>query len=421
MTGLSRRVGARLGALREPLADKSIRRLWYARLVSEAGDWAARIALALLVFGRTGSPLAATAVTAVSLLPHLGIGQLLATFADRYPHRTVMIVSDVGRGLLYLLLALVDLPVPVALGVAFLAGMGDPPFSAAHSAALPQLAGERYLATQTLFTGTRQAMTLVGFAMGGLLSAAAGPSAALAVNAVSFLVGVVFIAGVRPTRSNDAGAPRALMRTAVRALTSDRLIVVSAAVVTGGATLGIALEGLMVAYAAHLGLGSAGAGLLATVPPVAAILATVLLPTTGQHVRLVRLVCRSVAVLSLIALLAFALDSPLPIVLAGFLAGGALDVMTVPAGAVIGQRLPRATRATAFSFLEGTMKVTHAGAVILAGGLAAATSVPQAAALLTLPGITVAGAGLILLRRYGATVTAAAHAPLADPAPAFAD
>src|SRR6476661_9500064 len=102
-------VRGRLGRLTEPLDDRSVRRLWYARTISEAGNWAARIALTLYVFARTGSPLAATAVTTVSLLPHLGIGQVLGTLADRFPHRRVMVVSEVVRGLLFGLLALTDL------------------------------------------------------------------------------------------------------------------------------------------------------------------------------------------------------------------------------------------------------------------------------------------------------------------------
>src|SRR6476469_8558748 len=107
-----RRVRTRLGRLTEPLSDRSVRRLWYARTVSEAGNWAARIALTLHVFAVTGSPFAAAAVTTVSLLPHLGIGQVLGTLADRFPHRRVMAVSDLVRGLLFLLLAFTDLPVP---------------------------------------------------------------------------------------------------------------------------------------------------------------------------------------------------------------------------------------------------------------------------------------------------------------------
>ena len=397
-----RRVRTRLGRLTEPLSDRSVRRLWYARTVSEAGSWAARIALTLHVFAVTGSPLAAASVTTVSLLPHLGIGQLLGTLADRFPHRTVMVVSDVARGLLFLLLAVTDLPVPALLGVAFLAGLADPPFSAAYAAALPQLAGDRYLAAQTLFTGTRQAMTLLGFAAGGLLVAAAGTSVALGLNGLSFFAGALFIAGIRPTRSREAADRQPLIRPAVRALTSDRLIVVSVAVVTLGTLLGMTVESLMVAYAGHLGLGSTGAGLLATVPPLAAIVTAFFLPTDGEHARLVRLVCCTVAAMAAVSFVVFAMDSPLPLVLVGFLAAGALDVMTVPAGAVIAQRLPQASRGTAFSFLEGLLMVSHAGGALTAGALAAGTSVPTAAAVMTLPAMATAGLGLLALARRGA-------------------
>ena len=396
------RVRRRLGRLTEPLADRSVRRLWYARTVSEAGNWAARIALTLHVFAVTRSPFAAAAVTTVSLLPHLGIGQLLGTLADRFPHRSVMVSSDVVRGLLFVLLALTDLPVPALLGVAFLAGLADPPFSAAYSAALPQLAGDRYLAAQTLFTATRQAMILLGFAAGGLLVAAAGTSLAFGLNGLSFFAGALFVAGIRSTRSRDAADRQPLIRPAVRALTSDRLIVVSVAVVTLGTLLGMAVESLMVAYAGHLRLGPTGAGLLATVPPLAAIATTFCLPTDGEHARLVRLVCCTVAAMATVSFVVFVLDSPLPLVLVGFLAAGALDVMTVPAGAVIAQRLPQSSRGTAFSFLEGLLMVSHASGVLVAGALATGTSVPTAVALMTLPAVATAGIGLVALARRGA-------------------
>jgi len=392
------RIATRLATLTAPLADRSLRRLWYARTVSEVGNWAARIALSLHVFAESGSALAATAVTAVSVLPHLGIGQLLGTLADRFPHRTVMITADIGRGLVYLVLAGTDLPVPYVLALAFLAGMGDPPFAAAYSAALPQLAGDRYLVVQTLFTSTRQIMGLLGFAVGGALVAATSPSVALVLNGVSFFVGVLFIAGIRSTRSGDRGERQPLIRPAVHALTSDRLIVVSAGVVTMGALLGIAVESLVVAYADHLGLGPTGAGLLATVAPGAAVLTSLLLPSSGRHASLVRLVCRTSTVMTAVAFVVFLVDSPLPVVLLGFIAAGAMDVLTVPAGVVIGQRLPQASRGTAFSFLEGLLMTAHAAGAVTAGVLASVVSVPFAAAVLAVPAAGTAVLGLYLVR-----------------------
>ena len=53
-------------------------------MISLLGDWAGRLALTVLVLERTGSPAWAAAVTAVSLAGFVGIGQVLATLADRH-------------------------------------------------------------------------------------------------------------------------------------------------------------------------------------------------------------------------------------------------------------------------------------------------------------------------------------------------
>lgn len=418
------RIGTRVRTLTSPLGDRSLRHLWYARTVSELGNWAARIALSLYVFAESGSALAATVVTAVSVLPHLGIGQLLGTLADRFPHRRVMVTADLVRGVLYLVLAGTDFPVPWVLALAFLAGMGDPPFLAAYSAALPQLAGDRYLVVQTLFTSTRQVMVLSGFGLGGLLVAASSPSIALALNGGSFFLGAAFLFGVRSTRSAAAGERQPLVRPAVRALTTDRLVVVSAGVVTMGSLLGVAVESLVVAYADHLELGPAGAGLLATVAPVAAVVTTFFLPSTGKHHALVRLVCRTSVVTTAVAGLVFAVDSPMPLVLAGFLAVGVMDVLTVPAGVVIGQRLPQASRGTAFSFLEGVLMAAHALGALTVGFLATVLAVPTAAALLAVPAGAAAVIGLVLVgearRPAGAARSPQAAAPVRGAVPVAA-
>jgi MFS family permease len=412
-----RTLGRRFRTLASPLSDVSLRRLWFARLVSEGGDWAARLALGLLVFAQTGSPLATTTVTAVSLLPHLGIGQVLGTLADRFPHRSVMVGAELWRGTIYLVLAFTHLPVPAILALAFVAGLADPPFLAANSAALPLLAGDRYMIVLTLWTSTRQAMTLIGFAAGGLLIAATTPSLALALNAASFLVSIFFIARTRPTRSSAPEDRQPLIRPAVRALTSDRLIMVSAGAVTIAAVLGVTVESLMVAYAAHLGYGATGAGLLATIPPIAALLTALMVSSDGAHAQLVRRVCWMVTGMSLVAFTAFVLDTPMPFVAVAFLAAGALDVMTVPAGAVIGQRLPQASRGTAFSFLEGALGTAQVLGALLAGALATAMSVAHASALLALPALAVGVAGLVAVRRPSQDTPA----PVAVPSPADHD
>ena len=70
-------------------------------MISLLGDWAGRLALTVLVLDRTGSPAWAAAVTAVSLAGFVGIGQVLATLADRFGRVSVMLVADVARAVLF--------------------------------------------------------------------------------------------------------------------------------------------------------------------------------------------------------------------------------------------------------------------------------------------------------------------------------
>ena len=136
---------ARARQLLSPLGMPHFRRLWVADMISLLGDWAGRLALTVLVLERTGSPGWAAAVTAVSLAGFVGLGQVLATLADKHGRIAVMLTADVARAALFAAM-LLHIPVGALLVLAFLAGLATPPFEAARSAALPDLVPEdRYL------------------------------------------------------------------------------------------------------------------------------------------------------------------------------------------------------------------------------------------------------------------------------------
>jgi MFS family permease len=78
---------SRMGAT---LANVEYRTLWFAEAQSSAGDQLAKVALAILVYGRTNSALWAAIVYALTFLPALAGGLGLAHLADRYPRRTVL-------------------------------------------------------------------------------------------------------------------------------------------------------------------------------------------------------------------------------------------------------------------------------------------------------------------------------------------
>ena len=133
-------VGARgrVVALAEPLRNGPVRRLWAAQLTSEVGDWAARLALAVLVLQRTHSPALVGLVTAASMVGWFGPGQLLTSLCERWPRRRVMLTADVVRAAAFLAV-LAPLPTPVLVVLVAVAGCATTPFEAARSALRPVL------------------------------------------------------------------------------------------------------------------------------------------------------------------------------------------------------------------------------------------------------------------------------------------
>lgn len=117
-----------------PLRVREFRALWFAELLSVAGDQLARVALAVLVFDRTSSA-ALTALTyALTFVPSILGGFLLSGLADRFPRRAVLVVTDCVRAGLALLMAVPGLPLPVLWACVGLLSVASGPFKAASMA-----------------------------------------------------------------------------------------------------------------------------------------------------------------------------------------------------------------------------------------------------------------------------------------------
>src|SRR3954468_17861089 len=120
----------RLTTLCAELRNDAYRKLWLAQVASEIGDWAARLALTTLIYERTGSATWAALMAVSSLLPMLGAGQLLASFADRVDRRLILVAADLVRAALFVVLATVTLPTAALLVLAVAAGLATVPFEA---------------------------------------------------------------------------------------------------------------------------------------------------------------------------------------------------------------------------------------------------------------------------------------------------
>jgi predicted MFS family arabinose efflux permease len=370
--------------LAAPLGIPAFRTIWAADVISLLGDWAARLALAYLVHERTGSAAWAAAVTAVSLAGFVGIGQVLATFADRYGRVTVMVIADLVRAAVFGAM-LISMPVGALLVLAFVAGLATPPFEAARAAALPDLVPEeRYGDALALAGISVQASLVLGYALGGALIAVVGSQMALGINAASFLVSALLVLSLRGTPASEPGDPTATMgrslRSAAGELFGDRMIRRSLALVSVTGALGTVDEALVVPYADHVGISPGLLGLLAASIPIGTLIGTVFVPTSGSHERLLRGAAVCAAVTAAAAAPLYWLEISGSLTFLAFIISGGMFAVSIPTNAVIGTRLLRGTRASAMGIAVGILMASQALGAVGGGLVASVIGAPRAIA-----------------------------------------
>lgn len=269
MTSLSAGV-----TFRDVLSVREFAGLWGAWVLSVAGDQFARVALSLLVFDRTGSPLLTAATYAVTFLPDLIGGPFLASLADRFPRRRVMVVTDLARAVLVAVMAIPNTPIPLLLLLLFGVQLLSAPFTAARGAMTrAMLDGPRFSVATGLMQMTYQMGLVLGFPLGALVVTALDTGGALLVDAVTFLLSALLVRAFVVERQPEAapdGKPKrtwsslkegvGLLRTSPK-----HRALLALACVSG---FYVAPEGLVVPYADQIGAGTLAVGLLLAANPV---------------------------------------------------------------------------------------------------------------------------------------------------------
>jgi MFS family permease len=396
-------VRAAQATYRSVLRDREFRAVFVSDGLSVVGDQVARIAVALLVFDRTGSVLAASATYACSYLAWLLGGPVLSTLADRLPRRRVIVACDIARAVLVLSLVVPGLPLWVIFGVLLLVGLLAPPFDAARSALMADvLEGDRYVVGNALIGTVGQAGQVGGFVAGGALVALLGVQGALIVDAATFVVSaLLFVLMVRdrpvlapPDTSASFGSELAAGVRVVRASPDLRRLLGWGVLV---AAMTIAPEGMAVAVAHDLGGGSVAAGMLTATVPAGFVLGCWLvlrLPIHRRQQSFPWLVLLSAAALAVSPWL----DSIWQLVLLWTVAGVGTSLQLV-ANAAFVQAVPQHLRGRAFG-VAGTVLMAVQGVVLLAAGaLAEATGARAAVAVFAVSGLAVMAAALAVGRK----------------------
>jgi MFS family permease len=148
------------------------------------------------VFDRTGSATWVSALFIADFLPAIVIGLAASSVVDRMPRRRLMIASDLVRVGVFALLPFADSAGMIVV-LAAVAGFATGFFRPAVYAGLPNLVPDEDLAgANSILQTIENAAWAVGPILGGLLVTATGPDAAYWINAATFLVSAILLAGI---------------------------------------------------------------------------------------------------------------------------------------------------------------------------------------------------------------------------------
>lgn len=174
--------------------------LWQGQTVSQLGNQAFSIALALWVKQTTGSASLMGIMLMVSSLPAVLLGPLGGAFADRYSRRRIIILSDFLGGLAVLILAGFMFFMPEATNVniallffaSILIVVLTTFFNPAITAAIPDLVPEeRLTSANSLIQFSYQLSIFIGQGLGGTLFRLLGAPVLFLIDGLTYLFSAV--------------------------------------------------------------------------------------------------------------------------------------------------------------------------------------------------------------------------------------
>lgn len=382
---------------RDLFAVREYRGVYASLVVNWLGDYLARAAIMVLVYQQSRSVLLSAASFAISYLPWIVGGPVLATLAERYPYRRVLIVADLARAVPIALIALPGVPVSAILVLLFVAMLGAPPAQAARSALLPLILDRRKVVTGlAVNASTAQAAQVFGYLAGAFVATGVNPRLGIALDAVSFVVSagiLAFWVTPRPAAFSPDQRRHLLRETGegFRLVFGTPLLRSIAIMVFGLTTFTILPEGLAAGWAAVFrddpSARGFDQGLIMAAGPVGFVIGGLVIGRLVSPARRARLV-KPFAVLAPLAL-APTMFAPNAVTVA---------VLTAVSGVAVGGlmptlngefvlALPHGYRARAFGVMQGGLQFTQFFAVVVTGALAQVSSIPLVVGLWSLGGL----------------------------------
>jgi MFS family permease len=261
------RITVDLGALR---ASRELRWLVLGNFVSGLGTQAALVALPYQIYIQTRSALLTGLLGAVELGPLIAMALLGGALADRMDRRRLLAIDQIALTVVPAALCAAALAGSPPLGLLYalgglLAGFGALQ-NVARSAIVPNLvAREQMPAALAVNFGLYQLTMVIGPGLGGLLIAAVGVAGAYAADAASCLAMVAALRQLSPQLPEGAGERLAIGRSILEGLRFVRhspALLGSFAIDLSAMTFGMPRALFPVLAISVYGAGASGTGLL---------------------------------------------------------------------------------------------------------------------------------------------------------------
>jgi len=366
-------ITARRASFRDVFAVREFRALWASQILSVGGDRLALVALTLLIYDRTRSPLLAAVAFAAGTLPYIAGALFLSGLADRFPRRSVMVAADVARMVLVGVMLVPGVPLDALIVLLYAVTTIQPAFDSARSAIIRDIVTtETYPLAAGILQSTFRVLIVAGAAAGGLLVALVGARWALGADAASFVAsGLILQAGLRARpAAARSGGPNAFTRLAqgTRLVFGDRALRTLMLIAWLAAFYSVP-EAMAAPYAGKLGGGPVAAGLLIASTQVSSVL---VMPFFTKRIGpLTRLRWMGpMAVCANVALVLAVLRPSLAVSMAIFAVSNAFTVYQIAANTAFVERVPNERRAQAFGLANAGLVVGQGVAFAIAGAVA---------------------------------------------------
>ncbi|MEA5017289.1 MAG: MFS transporter [Erysipelotrichaceae bacterium] len=190
------------------LVNRDFVLLWQGMAFSAFGSILYSIAIGYWVFDTTGSTALMGVISSITMFIMVILGPITGAMTDRMHRRNVLVVTDLIRGVIFLVVGYFalksELKVSVVIFVALISGICGAFFSPAASSLFPDLLPQdEVVRGQSIASGTDSLIRLVGSAASGTLIVLFGVPVLIFVNGVCYLISAFSEIFITPIKTKN--------------------------------------------------------------------------------------------------------------------------------------------------------------------------------------------------------------------------